>query len=392
MNGFEERAQRLRAAVVDVAERVDAEALYDRLGVRSARRGPDGAVLAGTAAAAAIVIVVVVVSQLLSPQRPRIEPLGPPGHASPDATPDSRGGGTGTDALAVLDDRQGVVALDVRTGEVTREVVARGFGEGLADVAYSRARDSILVARVMTACRTEVVEIPLSGGEERVLGVGRDVAVSADGTRYAVAHEVSGACGAPSVSIEVGTVAGGVHHRWTAPAGEEGPSSVTDLTWSSDAHHLAFALHFGDGTEVRVLDASDTSSERLEAASRKLQAPPERPVAWTAPAYRGESLTLVEGPALGSGDEVPTWRVREVDPGTGEVTRTLLETHRAVTDLDWAPGGEQLLYIERHVDHDRSAEPPTLFRWADGRSEPVRSGVRAVIWGTVPAADDPGDP
>lgn len=387
MSEFDDRARRFRAAVFDAAGRSDADALLERVRASDGRRR--AVTVAAAAAVAAVVVAalaVVIPSLLRGPDGVVIAPPGEPEPAPP-AQEEPTDEGTSSPApdpnriFALLEDRAAVAELDATTGEVVRELAEDAAGEGIADLSYSVARGSLIVTGGVTSCRVEATEVPPDDGPRRELGVGREVAVDAHGDRYAIARVVDEHCGDPSVTVEVVDFDAGPVHAWSVETEEEGPYALSHLTWSQDDRRLAFQLDFGDGSETRILDTDRRDTASLHEASTKLQPPLDRPVAWTAPAYRGGTLTVVEGPALGYEEEVDGWQIVEVDPESGQRGEAIVSSSRPVAHLDWDVGGHRLLYVEGGGD----SQAPALRLWSDDAASDrlVREGVRQAVWGVA---------
>lgn len=314
-----------------------------------------------------------------TPTAPATDPPTAAGTSSPSPTPTASGALAPDRAVAVS--RGDLVEIAIPTGEIVGELEA-DLGEGASSVVHSPPRNSVLLSRVITAARQEIVEIALGDGGTDVVAVGHTVAVAPDGQRFAVGRRELGEQASDQEVLEIHNFDGQVLRRWADPVAAEEPVQISHLTWSQDGTRLAFQLRFEDGTEVRTLNpAADGGS--LQQHSRKVQPSGDLRML-TAPQFRPGTgtLTVVDGPGLDP-DAQQVWRISDLEPDTDAVAEVLVETDRAVAELDFDPTGEHLLYNERHPHPPREEQtpaPPTLYHWHGGTSTEVTDGLTDIAW------------
>ncbi|MBW3663348.1 MAG: hypothetical protein KY469_09640 [Actinobacteria bacterium] len=278
--------------------------------------------------------------------------------------------------------RRGIlVEIAIPSGEIVGELEA-DQGDGASSLVHSPLRNSVLFSRVITAARQEIVEIGLGDGGTDVVAVGHTVAVAPDGQRFAVGRRELGEQAPDQEVLEIRTFDGQVLHRWADPVAPEEPVRISHLTWSPDVTRLAFQLRFEDGTEVRILDPA-ADGDSLQQDSREVQPSGDLRML-TAPQFRPGTgtLTVVDGPGLDP-DARQVWRISELEPDTDAVTEVLVEADRAVTELDFDPTGEHLLYNQQHSHPPRGEQtpgPPILSHWHDGSSTEVTDDVTDIAW------------
>lgn len=232
---------------------------------------------------------------------------------------------------------------------------------------------------MITAASQEIVEVLLDGRPPEVVSDGHAVAAAPDGERFAVGRRELGEGDPDREVLEVRTFDGRIIGRWDDPVAPEEPVSISHLSWSPDGRRVAFELRFEDGTETRILDVTSEDgslqgvSDEVEPVGdlRMLVAPEFRP---------GDgALVAVDGPGLDP-DAEQRWRIVTLTP-TGDVEDVLVETDRAVTQLDFDHTGRHLLYVLGHAHPHRAQDqvgPPVVVYWHDGASTEVRQEVAGV--------------
>lgn len=266
-------------------------------------------------------------------------------------------------------------------GELDAALGSAGLSEGASSLTYSRARDSVLFSRVITAANQEIVEAPLDGGQAEVVANGHTVAPAPDGERFAVGRRELGEQDPDREVLEVRTLDGQVAGRWADPVTSEEQVSISHLSWSPDGRQVAFELQFEDGTETRVLDVA-TEDGSLQGVSRQVEPVGDLRML-SSPEFRPDdgALVAVDGPGLDP-DAQQHWRIVALTP-TGDVEDVLGKTDRAVTQLDFDHTGQHLLYVLGHAHPPRDqgpVEPPELMYWHDGASTEVRQEIADVAW------------
>lgn len=149
-------------------------------------------------------------------------------------------------------DEQDVVVL-AEDGSVARTLL-QGFSVvegGVLDAQVAPDGRSVVVAVATSACTSELRSIPLDGSAPTSLGPGHRVAISPDGRRLAVAHDVD--CNG-SDELEVRAVG--------APAGAGSPleGQIAMLAWA-DEGTLVYDIRGQDGGALLVRDV-DGGDER----------------------------------------------------------------------------------------------------------------------------------
>lgn len=256
-----------------------------------------------------------------------------------------------------------------------------GLGEGASSLTLSHARHTVLFSRTISAASQEIVEVPLDDGQAEVVANGHTIATTPDGERFAVGRRELDGQDAGLEVLEVRTFDGQAAGRWADPVASEEPISISQLSWSPDGQQVAFELRFEDGTETRVLDVTAEDGS-LQAVSQQVEPLGDLRML-SAPEFRPDDgvLVAVDGPGLDP-DARQQWRVVALDP-TGDVEDVLVETDRAVTELDFDHTGQHLLYVlgHAHAPHDQGpVAPPELMYWHDGSSTHVRGEIADVAW------------
>lgn len=240
----------------------------------------------------------------------------------------------------------GVMEVDGTTGEIVREVTG-AIGEGSASLAYVRARDSLVYSRVVTAAMSEVVEVPVLGGEPEVLAIGSAVDATDDGSLLAIARLELVDGGPDQMVLEVQDSEGNVFNSWSDDWTPEEPAFVGNLAWAPDGRTLAFEIRFEDGTEVFVLDTTIAAGSIQEMA--KVVEPP----GGVDGAMRSVPFWLDDG-RLGVVEaccELPSFEVWEaivVDPATGERQSSLFGVDRGISEVDVHADGEEIAFVQSH--------------------------------------------
>ena len=298
--------------------------------------------------------------------------------APADGTPaDGAGGAPGNDtlqpgeavALGRSGELSGVGVIRTDDGTVLRELTTE-VGQGASSLDWVPGRDVVLWSRVVTAARSEIVEMPLSGGQPRVLDVGDAVDATDDGDRLAVARRVMTEGGLETREVEVREGAE-VLGTWTIGRGDDLPATPGHLALSADGTRLALDVRHEDGTSVLLVDLAQAPRQgALEDVARPVEPREDEGAMARRPFWVDGRLGVVLGCCgLPEHDE---WTAVLVDAATGEVTDELVSLDRAVGTVDVAADGRGILLSTTHDVLGASAAPgpDVLLRW-DGEGPPV---------------------
>lgn len=279
-------------------------------------------------------------------------------------------------ALGSTQQLSGVAVIDVTDGSVVRELTGE-IGQGSSSLDWVPSRGIVLFARTVTAARTEIVEVPLDGGEPRVLDLGYAVDATDDGQRLAVARRDPEDDERIELVVREGEQVLGT---WTARSTSSLPAEPDHLALSPDGSRLAFDVRFEDGTSAFVLDVEEAADGDLFDVARAVEPREEDGAMSSRPFWLDGRLGMVLGCCSTPG--LDTWTAALVDASTEEVTRELFEVTRGVGSIDVATDGQGILLTLSHEAFgDRGpAAPDTLLRW-DAAGEPVEvaEGL-AVAW------------
>lgn len=266
--------------------------------------------------------------------------------------------------------------LEPRSGEVVRRFPVY-TGEGTAALSVDPAGEAVYLSRAATACRAELVRIPLDGGEEEILGHGAWPAVSPDGGRLAFLRGEH--CSGQDSVLWLRDLNTG--EEWPVPEGEE-PGLFGPPAWSPDGRSLAVASGSADPETAAQVSAAvillmDVDSDNEITALGPWTLP------WAAPAWAGSDLLVVElcCDVIDGYPDEDSSRVLAVDPQTGEVRRTILETAGLVTSLETDAAGKQALIVATTGEPGGSQRDQLLvLDLASGATRPLRMGISTASW------------
>ena len=278
----------------------------------------------------------------------------------------------------------GLVELDPSTGGTVRSLDVR-TGEGTAPVSVTPDGDAVYLSRIETGCWTDVVRVPLDGGREEVLGAGEWPAVSPDGARLAYLR--GDPCRIDELRLWIRDLATG--EEWPAAEAPDGQRFHGAPAWDPQGVTVAVATQpvgpYGDPTGAsHVLTAFASGPPPTAHPGPFLLRPDDHTIGWTAPTYAGEDLLVIEHCCdIGTGHPVERSRVLAVDPGTGQVRRTILDTAGWLTWLEAdAAGSEVLLVVTTpHVDGvSGQRDSLHVLTVADGAVRPLREDITTASW------------
>lgn len=285
-------------------------------------------------------------------------------------------------ALGFSETLAGLAVIDVTDGEIVRELPG-ALGEGASSLDYVPGRNVALYSRVVTAARSEIVEVPLDGSAPpHVLDVGDAVDATDDGERVAVARRRLREGGGTTVELEIRTGDDQVLATWTARSTEALPAEPANLAWSPDGARLAFDVRFEDGISTFLIDLDQTPADgELFDVARPIEPREEdgamasRPF-WLPDGRFGLVLGCCNLPSL------DTWSFVLVDPDNAQVTETLFELDRGVGPVDVHSDHPRLLFTLSHdAFGDRSdPQPDRLMRWQSGQPSEVDQELQHAAW------------
>lgn len=272
-----------------------------------------------------------------------------------------------------------IVVLDSTTGDVIRDLPVNA--DGIVPTLAGPVDGTVFLDRSLHP--SEIARVTLEDAVVTSVGDGNAPALSADGRLLAFVG--GGGVVTEEAVIVVRDLISGTERRLTSTGPPGSLVAVRDLSWSADGGRLAFVRSRGEvvdnvatprDQEVRVLDAAAHTS--LDDA---VGFEPSQPgVQWRQPQFRGRLATLA---VVETADDAPfaPSRIISVDPQTGEVISTLVETSRRITSLDADASGRHLLYTEEQAKIDGvSPAERFLYRWSGDEPTLVGSGLAAAVW------------
>lgn len=249
--------------------------------------------------------------------------------------------------IAFSAEATGVVEVDQDTGEIVREVTG-AIGEGSSSLDYVPERGSLVYSRVVTAAMSEVVEVPVSGGEPEVLAIGSAVDASDDGRRLAVVRVELVDGGPDQVVLEIRDFEGSVVNSWSDPSTPEEPVHVRNLAWAPDGKTLAFEIRFEDGTEVFLLDTTSKSGSIQQVATEVEPREGADEAMLSVPFWLDDGRLGVVEACCGL-PTLETWEAMVVDPATEERQfSSLFTVGQGISEIDVQAGGDQIAFIQSH--------------------------------------------
>lgn len=294
-------------------------------------------------------------------------------------TPSSPDPGPAQDTAVAVQADGRVVVLDPATGEEVREL--------LADVpAGDPASNDLAVTPDGSAAfvgvpaedpdgESEIVRVPIAGGEPETVAQGSMPAISPDGETLAYVHFEEAADadqpGLPQPVLVLHDLASDEQTRLTRTQPFQ---FIPDVAWTADGAQVVFTA----GEIYTGLYAIDRGAESLDEARR------------LGPDVEEEGDTTSWGPvaALGDGElavvetccDVPReerWHVVTVGVADGAVGGSLTPAERLeVTHLDGDAQAQRLLMVVAG-----GPEGGSLLRWdGSGEPEPIAEGVIAAAW------------
>ena len=264
-----------------------------------------------------------------------------------------------------------VVEIDARSGDKRTITSVRGAVPTL--VALSADRSTVFFVREyggFAACdRMEIVSVPRSGGEPRVIadvkGYVGSFAVSRDGRRLAYFNSPGCDAGGQVVVRAVG--GGGDEHRIDTAAG---PGTVTALAFSPDGGRLALG-----GVETTVV--VDPAAAKTGTDGVALKAPAGQSL--VAPQFRADGTLLAASRAT-SVNATPYTALVPVDPATGEPTGEPIALPEGVDDYDADAAGVNLLALDFPADAQGDYPGARLVRVVGGEAQPLAEGAFDADW------------
>ena len=307
----------------------------------------------------------------------------PPGVRTPMATPTGvstrteTGDGETTEDIVVVVDADGrVVVLDAGTGDEVRDLLdgVRVDDPASNDIAVSPDRTGVFVAIPPDDPEgdSEIVRVPVDGGEPETIAVGTAPAVSPDGDTLAfVTYEQrTDGPGHPDPVVVLHDLASGQESRLAAGQHFQ---FVPDVEWTADGAALVFTageIHTG-------LYAVDPDAGSLE-ASRRLgpDLGQAGTMSWGPVAALADNQLAVVETCCGVPPE-ERWHITAVDVSEGATDDRLLPGGRIeATHLDSDPDAERLLIVV-----GGGPGGGELVRWdGTGDPEPITEGVIVAAW------------
>lgn len=295
------------------------------------------------------------------------------GESTPTPTPTPTASPQAEDVAVVVDTDGRVRVIEAATGEQVRELLdgVRVDDPAANDLAVSPDRDHVFVVAPpdQPGGTSEILRIPVDGGDPESIAEGSAPAVSPDGTTlaYITYEERTDAPGAPEPFLVLQDVDSGERTRL---AREEPFHFIPDVEWTTDGSGLVFTageIHTG-------LYAVDRGADSLDEARRLGPDLDDDPAttSWGPVAAFGEDrLAVVETCC-----DVPReerWHLVEVDLAEGAVTSDLRDERLEVTHLDSDAGADALLMVE-----GGGPQGGVLLRW-DGAAEPERIADDVIV-------------
>lgn len=280
------------------------------------------------------------------------------------------------DDVAVMVDADGrVVVIDATTGDEVRELLdgVRVDDPASNDIAMTpdRAAVFVVVPPDEPPGTSDIVRVPVDGGQQETVAQGTVPAVSPDGQTLAyVTYEQDGP-GHPEPLVVVQELDSGAETRL---ARDDPFVFIPDVEWSADGTRVVFTageIHTG----LHAVAADADSLDQARRLGPDLDENPRR-TSWGPVAALDEGrLAVVE--ACCDLPREDRWHIVEVDATDGTVAGSLIPDERIeATHLDSeAESGDLLMVLRGGPDGG------ALVRW-DGEGEPeqITDGVIVAAW------------
>ena len=294
------------------------------------------------------------------------------------ATPTETADGETTEDIVVVVDADGrVVVLDGGTGHEVRDLLDGVTVDDPAsnDIAVGPDRTGVFVTMPPDdpEGESEIIRVPVDGGEPETVAIGSAPAVSPDGDTLAFVtyQQSTDGAGHPDPALVVHDLASGQESRLAAGQLFQ---FIPDVEWTADGTALVFTageIHTG-------LYAVNPDAASLD-ESRRLGPDLEQEAGTTSwgpvAALADDQLAVVETCCGVSPAE--RWRIAAVDVSEGAVDDTLLPGERIeATHLDSDQNAERLLIVV-----GGGPGGGELLRW-DGARDPeqIAEGIIVAAW------------
>lgn len=309
---------------------------------------------------------------------------GPTATAAPTATPRTTTGPA--PARFVGAGWQGTAVYTTATAAKTTPVpIGPGGHGGVPNITVTGDLSTVFASTEETSCSARLLRAQPGQAQATEIGSGFFPAVAPDGSKLAYTTDVCAL--EEDLGLVVRDLTTGQEHTWTMPRPPGDDQTVlTSLAFDHQGARLVFAVRHvphdpGSGqesTDIRVLDLS-----RHDSLDETPTLAPETSLkTWSSPTFRAPRGTVVVSQSC-CGPREDQFEILEIDPDTGTVLASLLETDRPSRQLDFDPTGQHLLYVASrpHPDPGTPTGPDALFRWnpTDG-SQLLQEGILTARW------------
>lgn len=272
-----------------------------------------------------------------------------------------------------------IVVLDSTTGDVIRDLPVNA--DGIVPTLAGPVDGTVFLDRSLHP--SEIARITLEDAVVASVGNGNGPALSADGRL--LAFVVGGGVVTEEAVVVVRDLISGTERQLTSTGPPGSIVAVRHLSWSADGGRLAFARYRGEVVddvatpreqEVRVLDVA----AHVSLDDAVVLQPTQPGVRWEHPQFRGRFGTLAVVETTDDAPFAPS-RIVSVDPQTGEVLATLVESSRRITSLDADASGRHLLYTEEQAKVEGvSPAKRFLYRWSGDEPTLLGDGIATAVW------------
>jgi len=266
-----------------------------------------------------------------------------------------------------------LVLVKTSSGKVQRVIVDFvDLSEGFGDLALTTDGSTLYYTQGTSACESQVRRVEVKGGKPATVADGFTPAPSPDGRLLAYLSGPLVGCPHPSQQLIVRDLATGTETRWgLGYQPGAGAYGLCRLAWLPNSRQLAFNECGESGDTLRLLDVEADKGIALKDA-RLLGDPKKASLRLIGFHTDTSGIAVIKsctGPQAGS---CPPRQVVLLDPGTGEISKPVLDVPDGVAGMRLDASGRYFIWVTEHGE---------VVGW-DGQRGPVEmaDGYADAAW------------